>query len=122
LLELKPHEITILVNGGFVEELVSSDIIWTCTSCLKCRERCPQKSSPYNIIMALRNLAVEQEVKIPEKYMKVVAQILETGMAEQVQMVTSKDMQSFTREKLGLPKILQADDKFKAVFMKILGG
>ncbi len=122
LLELKPHEITILVNAGFIEELVLSDIIWTCTSCLKCRERCPQRASPYNTIMALRNLAVEKEAKIPEKYMKVVAQILETGMAEQVQMATSKDIQSFTREKLGLPIIQQADDKFKAVFMKILGG
>ena len=76
LLELKPHEITLLVNSGFIEELVSSDIIWTCASCLKCRERCPQKASPYNTIMALRNLAVEKEAKIPERYMKAVFSLL----------------------------------------------
>ena len=122
LLELKPHEIILLVNSGFVEEIVSSDIIWACASCLKCRERCPQKASPYDTIMALRNLAVEREVKIPEAYMKAVAQILETGLIQQVQTVTSREMQHFNREKLGLPKIQYADDKFKAIFMKALGG
>jgi len=122
LLELKPHEITLLVSSGFVEELVSSDIIWTCASCLKCRERCPQKASPYNIIMSLRNLAVEREAKVPEAYMKAVAQILETGLMQPVQTVTSRDMQPLDREKLGLPRLQHADDKFKTVFMKILGG
>ena len=122
LLELKPHEIILLVNSGFVEEIVSSDIIWACASCLKCRERCPQKASPYDIIVALRNLAVEREVKIPEAYMKAVAQILETGLIQQVQTVTSRKMQHFNREKLGLPKIQYADDKFKSIFMKALGG
>ena len=122
LLELKPHEITLLVNSGFIEELVSSDIIWTCASCLKCRERCPQKASPYNTIMALRNLAVEKEAKIPETYMKAVAQIIETGLMQQVQTVTSGEMQSFNRETLGLPKMRYPDGKFETVFMMVLGG
>jgi len=122
LLELKPHEIMLLVNSGFIEELVSSDIIWTCASCLKCRERCPQKASPYDTIMALRNLAVEREAKVPETYMKMLAQILETGLMQQVQTVTSREMQPFNRETLGLPKIQYPDDKFKAVFMTVLGG
>ena len=122
LLELKPHEITVLVNSGFIEELASSDIIWTCASCLKCRERCPQKASPYNIIMALRNLAVEKEAKIPEAYMKAIAQILETGLMQPVQTVTSRDMQPLNRESLGLPEMHLPDDRLKTVFMKVLGG
>lgn len=122
LLELKPHEIVLLVNSGFVEELVSSDIIWACASCLKCRERCPQKASPYDTIMALRNLAVENEAKIPEACMKAIAQILETGLMQPVQTVTSREMQPFNREKLRLPKMQYADEKFKAVFMRVLGG
>jgi heterodisulfide reductase subunit C len=122
LLELKPHEITLLVDSGFVEELAVSDIIWTCASCLKCRERCPQKASPYNIIIALRNLAVEKETKVPESYMKAVAQILETGLMQEELTVTSVDMQPFNREKLKLPKMQYADDKFKTVFIKVLGG
>lgn len=43
LLELKPHEIMKMVNLGFVDELPSSEIIWTCATCLKCVERCPKK-------------------------------------------------------------------------------
>ncbi len=122
LLELKPHEITLLASSGFIEELASSDIIWACASCLKCRERCPQKASPYDVIIALRNLAVEREAKIPEHYMKAVAQILENGLTENVQTVTSRKMEPFDREKLRLPSIQYPDDHFKAVFMEILGG
>jgi heterodisulfide reductase subunit C len=121
LLELKPHEITVLVNSGFIEELLSSDIIWTCAACLKCRERCPQRASPYTTIIALRNLAVEREAKTPEAYMKAVAQILETGLSQQIQMVISKDMQSHTRATLELPEIPPPSDKFKAVLMEVLG-
>ncbi|UCE96722.1 MAG: 4Fe-4S dicluster domain-containing protein [Candidatus Bathyarchaeota archaeon] len=122
LLELKPHEITLLVNSGFIEELVSSDIIWTCASCLKCKERCPQKASPYNTIMALRNLAVEREAQIPEAYMRAISQILETGLMQQVQTVASKDNQPLNRETLGLPEMRGPDDKFQAVFIEVLGG
>jgi hypothetical protein len=65
---------------------------------------------------------VEREAKVPEAYMKAVAQILETGLAQQVQTVTSRDMQPFNRKSLGLPDIQPPDDKFKAVFMKVLRG
>lgn len=121
LLELKPHEITILVNSGFLEELLSSDIIWTCAACLKCRERCPQKASPYTTIIALRNLAVEREAKTPEAYMKVVAEILDTGLSQRTQTIVSKDMRSHSRETLALPELKPPSDTFKAVLMKVLG-
>ena len=120
LLELKPHEIIKLVNLGFVDELASSDIIWTCVTCLKCLQRCPQKASPYHVIMALRNLAVEREVKVPEGYLKAVSQILESGLAEAVQKVVTKKMETFDRESLKLPKIVSPKESFQAVFMKIM--
>jgi heterodisulfide reductase subunit C len=120
LLELKPHEIIKLVNLGFVDELASSDIIWTCVTCLKCVQRCPQKASPYHVIMALRNLAVEREVKVPEGYLKAVSQILESGLAEAVQKVVTKKMETFDRESLKLPKIVSPKESFQAVFMKIM--
>lgn len=122
LLELKPHEITLQVGSGFIEELASSDIIWTCASCLKCRERCPQKASPYSTIIALRNLAVEREANVPEAYMKAVAQILEGGLMQQERAVTSREMRAFDRCALGLPKLHYAGDKFQSIFVKLLGG
>jgi heterodisulfide reductase subunit C len=119
LLELKPHEVEKLVNLGFVDELAASDIIWTCVTCLKCVQRCPQKASPYHVIMALRNLAVEREAKVPEAYMKAVSQILETGLAEACQKVTSK-METFDRDNLKLPKICSPKESFQAIFLKAL--
>jgi heterodisulfide reductase subunit C len=120
LLELKPHEITMLVRLGFVDELASSDIIWTCATCLKCVQRCPQKASPYHVIMGLRNLAVEKEAKVPEAYLKAVSQILETGLTEPVQKVTTKKMEVFDRESLRLPKINAPKESFQSAFMKAL--
>ena len=120
LLELKPHEVVKLVNLGFVDELALSDIIWTCVTCLKCVQRCPQKASPYHAIMALRNLAVEREAKVPEALMKAVSQILETGLAEAVQKVTTNKMETFDRESLRLPKIPVPKESFQAVFLKAL--
>jgi len=120
LLELKPHEIVKLVNFGFVEELASSDIIWTCVTCLKCVQRCPQKASPYHAIMALRNLAVEKEAKVPEGYLKAISQILETGLAETIQKVVTKEMETFDRESLKLPKMGFPKENFLMNFMKML--
>ena len=120
LLELNPQEVMKLVNLGFTGQLVASEIIWTCASCLKCMERCPQGASPYHVIMALRNLAVEQGGKVPETYLKAVSQILETGLMQTVQKVTTNKMETFDREKLGLPKIKYPTETFKAIFLKAL--
>ena len=122
LLELKPHEIVKLVNLGFVDELAASDMVWTCVTCLKCMQRCPQKASPYHLIMALRNLAVEREVKLPEGYLKAVSQILETGLAEAVQKVVTRKLETFDRESLKLPRIASPRESFQPIFMKILEG
>ena len=120
LLELKPHEIEKLVNLGFVDELASSDIIWTCATCLKCFQRCPQKASPYHVIIALRNLAVEREAKVPEAYMKAVSQILESGLIEQPAKVATKKMETLDRECLKLPKLRPPKTSFQTVFLKAL--
>jgi len=120
LLELKPHEIMRLVEWGFLDELVTSGIIWTCATCLKCTERCPQKASPYHAIMALRNIAVEKEVKVPEAYLKAVSQILESGLAETIQKIVTRDAETFDRESLKLPKIANPKGGFQGAFMKIL--
>lgn len=120
LLELKPHEIIKLVNLGFVDELPSSDIIWTCVTCLKCVQRCPQKASPYHVIMALRNIAVEKEAKVPEGYFKAVSQILETGLAEAAQKCVTRKMEAVDRQNLKLPKVRPPKESFQVVFMKAM--
>lgn len=120
LLELKPHEIMKLVRLGFVDELAASEIIWTCATCLKCTQRCPQKGSPYHVIMALRNLAVEREAKVPEAYLKAVSQILENGLSQTIQKITTRKMETFDRTSLKLPEISAPKERFQAVVLKAL--
>ena len=120
LLELKPHEIIKLVNLGFVDELPVSDIIWTCVTCLKCVERCPQKASPYHVILALRNLAVEKEAKVPENYLKAVSQILETGLIDTPKKTVTRNQQTIDRESLKLPKIKPPRESFQSALMKAM--
>ena len=121
MLEIKPHEIVSLVKLGFVEEVINSGIIWTCAQCLKCKERCPQEVSPVDLILALRNLAVEMEAEVPEGYLRNVSMIIETGFILGPQEVITRKLEKFDRQKLGLPKFPKPSEKFKATLLKALG-
>jgi len=120
MLELKPHEIVALTRAGFIEELINSGVLWACATCLKCKERCPQAVAPVDLIMALRNLAVEKEVKVPESFLHNVSMILECGFVSRPQATVTRKLEKIERDKMGLPKFREPDEKFKAAFMKAL--
>jgi len=120
MLELKPHEIVALAKAGFIDELLNSGIIWTCAICLKCKERCPQAVAPVDLIMALRNLAVDKEAKVPESFLQSLSMILECGHISRPQPTITRKLEKIDREKLALPKFKESDERFKATFMKAL--
>lgn len=120
MMELKPHEVVSLVRLGFVDEVVESGIIWACAQCLKCKERCPQDVAPVDLLLALRNLAVEKEVDVPEMVLRNVSMILETGFILKTQDTVTRKLEKLNREKLGLPKIPQPSEKFQQVLLKAL--
>jgi len=120
MLELKPHEIVALTRAGFIDELLNSGIVWACATCMKCKERCPQAVAPVDLIMALRNLAVEKEVKVPESFLQSLSMILECGHISRPQPTITRKLERIDREKLGLPKFREPSEKFKAVIMKAL--
>jgi len=122
MLELKPHEIVALAKAGFIEELVNSGIIWTCATCLKCKERCPQEVAPVDLLLALRNLAVEMEAKVPESYLRQVSTVLETGFIQKPQETVTRKLEKVNREKLRLPKVSEPNEKFKSAFLRALEG
>jgi len=119
---LKPHEIVALAKAGFIEELVNSGIIWTCATCLKCKERCPQEVAPVDLLLALRNLAVEMEAKVPESYLRQVSTVLETGFIQKPQETVTRKLEKVNREKLRLPKVSEPNEKFKSAFLRALEG
>jgi len=120
MLELKPHEIVALTRAGFIEELVNSGIVWACATCLKCKERCPQAVAPVDLILALRNLAVEKEAKVPESFLQSVSMVIECGFISRPQQTVNRKLEKTDREKLGLPKFREPTEKFRAAFLKAL--
>ncbi len=121
ILELEPHKIVALLKRGLIDEMVNSDIIWTCMSCFKCWERCPQKVAPVEILFALKNLAVASGKEIPGKYTAMLQSILSIGLIQDVQSVSTRDNKTKNREELGLPNISKPVDiaKFQSIFTKL---
>jgi len=55
--DIKPHELVRLVQLGERDEVLSSRMIWECTSCQTCWTRCPQAVDLPAMIDALRRLS-----------------------------------------------------------------
>ncbi len=120
LLELRPHFVMNMVKLGLVEELISSGIVWTCALCLKCEERCPQEVSPSELITLLRNFSFQREENVPEAYLKVVSSVLEMGLIQEPMEVVSREFEEFTRESLGLPRIVGPREAFSENLIELM--
>ena len=99
LLELEPHKIVALIKRGLIDEMVNSDVIWTCMSCLKCRERCPQKVEIADVIYVLRNIAIKKGI-MPNIYSEFASALLNEGRIVKVSKFVEQK-----RPTLGLPPI-----------------
>lgn len=117
LLELEPHKIIALLKRGLIDEMVNSDVIWTCMSCFKCRERCPQKVAPVDVLFALKNMAVASGKQIPGNYTSMLQSVLSIGLLQDVKSVTTRDNKTKTRNELGLPEISKPSDPTKFQMM-----
>ncbi len=121
LLELEPHKIIALLKRGLIDEMTNSEVIWTCMSCFKCRERCPQKVAPVEVLFALKNMAVASGKQIPGNYTAMLQSILTMGLIQDVKSVTTNDNKTKNRTELGLPEISKPIDlaKFQMVLSKL---
>jgi heterodisulfide reductase subunit C len=55
-----PREIVLASLLGVAGYLTEKDsVIWQCTTCYKCYERCPQGTHPVEVVTALKNIAFE---------------------------------------------------------------
>jgi len=121
LLELEPHKMVALLKRGLIDEMVNSEVIWTCMSCFKCRERCPQKVAPVEILFALKNMAVASGKQIPGNYTAMLQSVLSIGLLQDVKSITTKDSKSISRNDLGLPDLSKPTDptKFQMMLSKL---
>lgn len=119
LLELEPHRIVALLKGGLISEMTASDLIWTCVSCFKCMERCPQKVAPVNILFALKNLSVMNGKDVPGNYTAMLQSAMSMGLIQDLQEVVDRAGAVRTRDSLGLPPVSKPVDmeKFATAIM-----
>ncbi|MCK4233213.1 4Fe-4S dicluster domain-containing protein [candidate division WOR-3 bacterium] len=98
--KFNPRNILLMTLTGLEDELIRKDSpIWLCTNCYSCYERCPQDVRPIEIIITLKNIAVE-EGKAPDEITRFSEAVEKTG--ESVVHTTTVDRR---REALGLKKL-----------------
>ncbi len=66
-MDVSPNKVVRLVQLGFFEEALTSSTPWLCAGCLACSTRCPNNFDLAGFMDALRNIAIERGVEIPEK-------------------------------------------------------
>ncbi len=98
--EFNPRKILLKTLLGAEEDLIGKDsLIWFCTNCYSCYERCPQDVRPIEVIIALKNMAVKKGTA-PPTLAKLSGNIAKSGLS-----VTYSSAVSRKRQELGLPEL-----------------
>jgi heterodisulfide reductase subunit C len=93
-----PREIMLKVLYGLGDELIRPDsILWQCTNCYNCHERCPQDVKPVEVIISLKNMLTDRGF-VPSTAAKVIKTFLDTGRTAPVNPAVDKQRAAF-----GLP-------------------
>ncbi|OYT66392.1 CoB--CoM heterodisulfide reductase subunit C [Candidatus Bathyarchaeota archaeon ex4484_205] len=95
-----------------LEPLIGSDVIWLCTTCYTCVDRCPQSVGAANLILELRRMSVRGR-KLPEGFIKIIEELKKDGYIYPIDSINRR------RERMGLPPIVVGK---KEEFEKILEG
>lgn len=97
--DYKPRKLMLMTQLGLKSRVLSNDVIWLCSSCFTCVDRCPQDVDLANIVRALRNMAVK-EGRMPPVYKELASNILKTGYAYKI-----PDIRHKKRGEEGLPQL-----------------
>ncbi len=97
--DYNPRRMLEAIMLGEYSEILSSDLIWLCTSCHSCLERCPQRIEVSELLIELKNLAAETG-NIPKLLLERANRIAETGQSTPISKASI-----VWREKLNLPPI-----------------
>jgi len=59
-MDYSPMQIIKMIHLGMRDKVLSSSTIWICSSCYTCATRCPRGIDITNLMMSLRNLAIQE--------------------------------------------------------------
>jgi heterodisulfide reductase subunit B len=95
-----PREIMLKVLYGLEDELLGpGNVLWYCTNCYNCHERCPQQVKPVEVIVSLKNMLADRGLA-PVAAEKVNRTFLTGGRTTIVNATVERQ-----REALGLPPL-----------------
>ena len=60
-MDIKPHQFVSMLCQGKIDELLESQAIWNCLSCMACVERCPRGVAPAAVVEAVRETVVRMQ-------------------------------------------------------------
>ncbi len=66
-MDLPPNQVMRLLQLGLVDMALRSRTIWLCASCETCTTRCPREVDLAAVMDALRNLAIRDGIRSPER-------------------------------------------------------
>jgi heterodisulfide reductase subunit C len=120
---LPPYKVSTKVMSGKVKELLKSDVIWACTSCLACEEQCPADMSPHEVVSVLKNLSARIGYHYPRGYRDLDRNISRLGVIQKPKAALARSGERFDREALGLPVLQGPTDmgKFNEALDRLSG-
>jgi len=103
-MDVKPHEMVEMIKLGQTGALCKCKAIWQCSTCYMCTERCPQEVQLTLVILGLRDIAMKENVVIPDSVRESFKNLNETG-----RLIPLSQFQKERRTKLNLPDVPQID-------------
>jgi len=98
-----PREIMLKVLYGQAEDLLTEDsVLWECTNCYNCAERCPQQVKPAEVIISLKNMLADMGI-YPPTVKGVIETFEQTGYTVRLSPAINN-----RRAKFGLPPMEEA--------------
>ena len=99
--DYRPNRIVRMAYFGYIDELLESEIIWYCTQCFTCTERCPMEVAPADIIVALRNIASRRK-KPHDAWVRMGQNIMREGKILPEMGIVTKERKLVKRKDLGI--------------------
>ncbi len=98
--EFNPREVMLKILYGLGKELLTKDsILWYCTNCYNCSERCPQEVKPVEVIISAKNMLADRGI-YPDSVAMIIKAFEKTGLTTQLSSAVEKQ-----RARFGLPPL-----------------
>ncbi len=65
-MDIKPNQVLRLAQLGAIDEILKSETIWICSTCLQCSSRCPKGIDVSRVMEAARTINLRQRIGVIE--------------------------------------------------------